>query len=196
MSCYCAGNSSWQHCLGETTRGLYIMEQILQANRVAPKSHWECDCGISPSQWLATPGNETWQRRRQCRNVAQHVFIVQYKHFIIRKYTYYCRVFRIINLHQTIILDYIIILSRVHSVIYRRAHPHPHPKDEAPCSPKASCSVRASPQPHGPTQGGTPLAMRKLGCFRRSQNPYILALTENAPELRYRTRTSSELISR
>ena len=36
-----------------------------------------------------------------------------------------------------IILDYIVILSRVHSVIYRRASPQPL-KPEAPCSPNAS----------------------------------------------------------
>ena len=49
--------------------------------------------------------------------------------------------FRKIDLHQTFLLDYIIILSRIHSVITEG--PHPHPKGEALRTPKAS---GASPQ--------------------------------------------------
>ena len=51
--------------------------------------------------------------------------------------------FRIINLHQIFLLDYIIILSRVHSVIYRRAPPAPQGRGSMHAVPRRQAS---SPQ--------------------------------------------------
>ena len=62
--------------------------------------------------------------------------------------------FRIIDLHQTFLLDYITILSRVHSVIYRRAPPAPYIRARLHAVPRRQAS-----SPQGKAR---PLAMRKF----------------------------------